>query len=428
MQALPRQESLAYPKTDFGSRVSYFMRQNSKAFLATIAFLAFVLVISLDQIQPHPDGVGGSFRGTRLSFLSSSPRINEHFGGAAHKGYFTAETNNKSEHVFHFASVTDLDQLSHIADSKKPTFRSILLPGTITFNPEDNKYAIDFEETRTLTSQHNEAGRGMELSELTVFQDRLLTFDDRTGTVFEVLSKDAGAESHVVPRFVITEGEGDTDKGMKWEWATVKNGELYMGSMGKEYTNPDGSIANTNNLWIGVLNQSGELRREDWVANYNVVREALGASPPGYLIHEAVLWSPHMKKWIFIPRRISSTAYDENEDERKGSYKLCMVDEDFTNPEVIEINMAEKDPLHGFSTFAFVPGTGDKHALAVRTVEEDCVGGDESVCKQRSYFLVFDVTTGEVLLDETRYSEDVKFEGIEFVNVYTPETTTDASE
>ena len=31
---------------------------------------------------------------------------------------------------------------------------------------------------------------------------------------------------------------------MKWEWATTKDSYLYMGSMGKEYTNPDGSIAN----------------------------------------------------------------------------------------------------------------------------------------------------------------------------------------
>merc|ERR1740124_2142654 len=100
----------------------------------------------------------------------------------------------------------------------------------------------------------------MELSELTLYDDRLLAFDDRTGSVFEILSKNNGASSFVVPRFVITEGSGDTDKGMKWEWAAVKNGELYMGSMGKEYTNSDGSIANTNNLWVDILSPRGELK------------------------------------------------------------------------------------------------------------------------------------------------------------------------
>jgi hypothetical protein len=28
-----------------------------------------------------------------------------------------------------------------------------------------------------------------------------------------------------------------TDKGMKHEWATVKDGKMYLGSFGKEFTN-----------------------------------------------------------------------------------------------------------------------------------------------------------------------------------------------
>lgn len=316
-----------------------------------------------------------------------------------------------------------MDQLSKVSGSKKPLFRSTLLPGTITFDPTTKKYSIDFEETRTLTSSHNEAGRGMELSELTLYHNRLLSFDDRTGTVFEILNKNQGTDSYVVPRFVITEGDGDTDKGMKWEWATVKGGDLYMGSMGKEYTNPDGSVANTNNLWIGVFTKSGELQRKDWTKEYNLVRDALGASRPGYVMHEAVLWSQTLKKWVFLPRRVSSEAYDEVKDEKRGSNKAVLVDEHFTKAEVVEIKMKNHDPLHGFSTFAFVPGTNDQHALAIRSVEEDCVGGDESLCKQRTYFMVFDVTTGEVLMDETRYDTDTKYEGVEFVDIYTKEPT-----
>ncbi len=38
-------------------------------------------------------------------------------------------------------------------------------------------------------------------------------------------------------------------------------------------------------------------------------------------------------------------------------------------------------------------------------------------------FMVFDVTTGEVLMDETQYKTDTKYEGVEFVNIYTPEPT-----
>lgn len=181
-------------------------------------------------------------------------------------------------------------------------------------------------------------------------------------------------------------------------------------------------MALTNNLWVSILSPRGELRRLDWADKYTFVREQLGAAAPGYCIHEAILWSKHMKKWIFVPRRISATKYDENEDEKKGSNKLVIVDEKFTTAEVVEIKMKEVDPLHGFSTISFVPGSKDRHILAVRTVEEDCVGGVEQVCKQRSYFIVFHVETGEVLLEETKYPEDgMKFEGIEFVDIYTPE-------
>jgi len=87
---------------------------------------------------------------------------------------------------------------------------------------------------------------------------------------------------------------------------------------------------------------------------------------------------------------------------------------------VVEIKMkaSDMDPLHGFSSFAFVRGTNDQHAMAVRSVEEDCTGADED-CKQRSYIMVFDVLTGDVLMDEVHIDIAEKFEGIEFVNIYT---------
>ena len=112
--------------------------------------------------------------------------------------------------------------------------------------------------------------------------------------------------------------------------------------------------------------------------------------------------------------------YDEVEDERKGSNRVVLVNEKFTEGSVVEImmNPTDMDPLHGFSTFAFVPGTGDHHAMAIRSVEEDCTGADE-LCKQRSYIMVFDVLTGEVLMDEVKIDIAEKFEGIEFVNIHT---------
>lgn len=218
----------------------------------------------------------------------------------------------------------------------------------------------------------------------------------------------------------MTEGNGETDKGSKFEWAAVRENELYVGSMGKEFTNHDGSIANLNNMWVVRVSTSGEVRREDWTARYGVVREALGAARPGYLIHEAVLWSDHLKKWIFLPRRVSALAYDDVLDEKRGSNRAVLVDPDFKDVQVVTVKYAGHDPLRGFSSFAFVPGTRDRHVLALRSVEDQCAGDDLSVCRQWSYGSVFDVVTGEILMEEERMPLNHKFEGVEFVNVHIP--------
>lgn len=421
MDTNSRSTSFAYasvsPASTFMSKVNYAIRTNLKAIMATSTFVLFVLFMSSDTVHNEASSAHSIQAG---NWGLRGSHIISYFGGAYYPGYFNAAdaVNGK---IFKFAAVTDLDQLSRAAGNKL-AFQSMLVPGILKQN-DQNKYEIFFEEPRMLTSQHNEGGRGMELSELTLYQNRLLAFDDRTGTVFEILNENQGTSSIIVPRLVITEGNGETDKGMKWEWASVKGKELYLGSMGKEYTRPDGSIANTNNLWIAMVDADGRVRRKDWSREYTFVRDVLGASAPGYVIHEAVLWSQHLKKWIFVPRRISNAKYDDNEDEKKGSNKLVLVDENFSKAEVIDIKFAVVDPLHGFSTISFIPGTKDRHVLAVRSVEEDCVGGDESLCKQRSYFTVFNVITGEVLMEETEIhmKHDMKFEGVEFVNINTIE-------
>mmetsp|Transcript_49089 Transcript_49089/g.59221 ORF Transcript_49089/g.59221 Transcript_49089/m.59221 type:complete len:454 (-) Transcript_49089:225-1586(-) len=444
--AASSKHSMAYPavspSSNVLSKVQFFLRKNGRAVFATCAFLFFVFAMSSDSV--HDPVIGNDVKSTssrsvttvnKSSYLRNpfkSAQLSativdgitfNTFAGAAHSGYFSTEGATLDENTFRFAAVTDLDQLSYVRESspQKPTFYSELLPGVLHREPRSNKYTINFEEKRILVGKHNEAGRGMELSELTLFDNRLLTFDDRTGTVYEILNEQNGAASQVVPRLVITEGDGDTDKGMKWEWSTVKGELLYIGSMGKEYTNPDGSVANTNNMWISIVNKHGEIVRKEWSDSYNFVRDKLGANYPGYIIIEAVLWSEHLKKWLFLPRRVSTTAYDENEDEHRGSNLLAIVDEHFTSADIVEIKMQTLDNLHGFSTVAFVPGTNDEHAIAVRTVEENCVGGDENACHQRSYFVVFNVLTGEVLMEEVELPDKMKFEGIEFVDIFTSE-------
>ncbi len=404
-------ESLAYASSNsyqtLMARFLHFCRQHATAVTIGISLIVFIAILSEEEVASSTGGYSGLRKGT----------MDPHWGGAYHPGYFSADSAILAPNKFSFVAVTDMDELSRVPDSTKPVFRSFMKPGTLSFDPASNSYSVELGDVRTLTSKHNEAGRGMELSELTLYKNRLLAFDDRTGSIFEVLNKDA-KDSFVVPRFVITEGDGDTDKGMKWEWATTKGDKLYIGSMGKEYTKPDGSIDNTNNLWIATVNPNGEVERQDWAAQYAFVRHLLGADAPGYVIHEAVLWSDITKKWFFIPRRVSSEEYNDVADERRGTNKIVIVDEKFTKGEVVDIKFPEGfDTLHGFSTAAFVPGTKDQHVAALRSVEENCVGGDENLCKQRTYITVFDVFTGDVLLGETEFDTDVKYEGFEFVNV-----------
>lgn len=200
-----RGHSKAYPRDHLGAiaKVQWYLRRNSRAAIATIAFVSFCLIVSSDFI--HDTGIG-----------SAHMRYGEiNFAGATKPGYFTAEGSIVKENVFRFAAVTDLDQLSHFEDGDKHKFRSHLLPGIITRDPETNKYSLSTEESRELITGHNEAGRGAEFSELQIFNKRLLTFDDRTGEVFEIRNKPDGKSSFLVPRYVVTEGEGDTDKGMK---------------------------------------------------------------------------------------------------------------------------------------------------------------------------------------------------------------------
>ena len=148
---------------------------------------------------------------------------------------------------------------------------------------------------------------------------------------------------------------------------TVKNGELYMGR-GKEYT-PGWVYCQHQQSLDSILNARGEIRRVSWVKQYNFVRNVLGAQSPGYLIHEAINWSPHLKKWVFAPRRISAKPMMSRT--KRGSNKVVLVNEDFTDATVVT-NMKSKDGLHGFSSFAFIPGTQDHHVLF--SVIEEVVG------------------------------------------------------
>ena len=307
-------------------------------------------------------------------------------------------SDSQDSGVYNLAIVSDLDKRSKVSSDHKGKWKSVMMKGQLK-KQEDGSFSIEWIQNTTLYTKISEAGRGMELSALVDFNRRLYAFDDRTGLVFEVYMNKA------IPRYILMEGDGNTDKGQKTEWATVKDGKMYVGSFGKEYTNPDGSIKNTNNMWVSVIDSRGVITHEDWTNRFNKLREAAGCPYPGYMIHEAITWSPHRKQWVVLPRRVSKEPYDENEDERRGSNTVLFASEDFSHIEVR--HMTPLTPTRGFSEFKFLPGSKDRIIVALKSEENEEKG------TQNSYITVFDVD-GTVLMEETEIPGAKKFEGLEF--------------
>ncbi len=243
-----------------------------------------------------------------------------------------------------------------------------------------------------------EGGRGAEFSELALFGDRLLAFDDRTGLVCEI--REGG---QLVPRQILMTGSGDEKfKGYKAEWATIKGDSVYIGSHGR--TKLVNGQATTGPLeWVKVLDRGYRCYSIDWHDRYEKMRRALGIdSTEGYLTHEAAEWHPYRHEWYFFPRKVSYENFDEEKDEaEKGGNLLLVADENFKHVDAIEVG--ERVPDRGVSSFKFVPGHPDE-CVGLKSVEK---GGETA-----TYFFAFDMN-GRMLADEI-FLGSYKCEGIEF--------------
>ena len=160
---------------------------------------------------------------------------------------------------FRIALITDLDEASKF-DPKKDKWTSYLSLGHLTLRQDRTSASVAFDaKPIPLTSTLAQKGRGMELSELVIFDGRLLTCDDRTGMIYHVaLSKDGegGVAAKALPWVFLADGPGDEAKGFKCEWMTVKDRILYVGGLGKEWTSPDG-LTLVNHHPVGCLERAG---------------------------------------------------------------------------------------------------------------------------------------------------------------------------
>lgn len=135
------------------------------------------------------------------------------------------------------------------------TWYALFKKGYISYSPKTKSIVVTWDENQPtkLTTSYSLKGRGMELSELVVFNGKLLTFDDRTGLIYEIVNDRA------IPWVILMEGDGKNAKGFKSEWATVKDGMLYVGSMGKEWTTAEGKFENYNPMYIKSVTPQGEV-------------------------------------------------------------------------------------------------------------------------------------------------------------------------
>lgn len=108
---------------------------------------------------------------------------------------------------YRIAVISDLDTASK-DKQKNYTWFSYLKKGYLTIDLTKKYVSVEWDsDLITLRSTLSQAGRGMELSELVVFNGKLLSVDDRTGIIYEI------NENSAIPWILLTDGNGKTSKG-----------------------------------------------------------------------------------------------------------------------------------------------------------------------------------------------------------------------
>ncbi|XP_046713664.1 soluble calcium-activated nucleotidase 1b isoform X2 [Silurus meridionalis] len=297
---------------------------------------------------------------------------------------------------YRIAVIADLDTNSR--STKGNTWFSYMQRGHLLVTDSGEHVEVEWDPEKVVLESHlSEKGRGMELSDLVVFNGHLYSVDDRTGIVYRI------EDNRAVPWVILPDGDGNVSKGFKAEWLAVKDEHLHVGGLGKEWTTTLGEFVNNDPQWVKVIGFQGDVHHENWVPHYTSLRTAAGIKPPGYLIHESAVWSERRQRWFFLPRRASSERYEETADERRATNLLLTCTADFSHISMSRVGRLH--PTHGFSAFRFVPNTHDQIILALKS--------EEDAGKIATYITAFRLD-GRILMPETKIG-DVKYEGLEFI-------------
>lgn len=106
-------------------------------------------------------------------------------------------------HTFRIGIIADLDKNSK-SSKEKNSWYSYFQKGYLSYSPSKRTIVVSWDrlDPLRLISQFSLKERGMELSELVVFDGKLLTFDDRTGIVFEIIN------DKIFPWLLLMDGDG----------------------------------------------------------------------------------------------------------------------------------------------------------------------------------------------------------------------------
>ena len=108
--------------------------------------------------------------------------------------------------VYQVGLITDLDKDSK-SKEKKNTWLSYYRQGNLTLSEKGDSVRVNLKQPKVLVSNIAAGDRGMELSELIIFNGKLYTVDDRTGIIYEIVG------NTVVPWVILGDGNGKVAKG-----------------------------------------------------------------------------------------------------------------------------------------------------------------------------------------------------------------------
>lgn len=107
---------------------------------------------------------------------------------------------------YRIAVIADLDTQSR--GSQEHTWFSYLKKGYLVLSDSGDRVTVEWDKDESMLQSHlAEKGRGMELSELVVFNGKLYAVDDRTGVVYQIEG------NKVVPWVILPDGDGTVGKG-----------------------------------------------------------------------------------------------------------------------------------------------------------------------------------------------------------------------